>query len=266
MWKGLSTQPLQGKLWNLRRQSAARMHSPEPQTEREHMQEVNNQGVAATNRQQWPCRIHTYCIHSTSQQWRALWHPSPSRAYSPSPVLSATEWSRNQVREQPVPPVVNPDTWPAPILWDEREKIFIMAAENGAAVKQPNLHQRVQCQAETIPHLVKNLRAQCHKKCQLYTWRHKKMELPPDNYTTEDTKRLSYHLTNPKEKIWTNHPTAGRSSMLSLHNPDPTGAWRLACWSCKAQYHLNCMMCNCTKVMRTKHHRDGNVTTALRSR
>ena len=31
-----------------------------------------------------------------------------------------------------------------------REKEFVMAIENGAAVAQPNLHQRALCQAKTI--------------------------------------------------------------------------------------------------------------------
>ena len=76
---------------------------------------------------------------------------------------------RSQVQEQHVPPEVNPDTWPAPICLDEREKAFVMPVENGAAVEQPNIHQRALCQAEAIEHPVKYQRTQWYKKCQLYT-------------------------------------------------------------------------------------------------
>ena len=40
--------------------------------------------------------------------------------------------------------------------------------------------------------------------------------------------------------------------MLSLHNLDQTGAQRLVCWSCNAQYHFNCMMSNRTQIVRTQ--------------
>ena len=38
--------------------------------------------------------------------------------------------------------------------------------------------------------------------------------------------------------------------MFSLHNQDPRGGRRLVCWSCMAQYHLNCMLSNLTQIVR----------------
>ena len=94
----------------------------------------------------------------------------------------------------------------------ERESICYGCREWRCSA-QPNLHQRALCQAETIPHPVKYPRAQCCNKCQLYTRSHKKMELPPTNHT---------------EKICCNQSTAGKGSMLSLHNPDPTGGLEIS--------------------------------------
>ena len=85
-----------------------------------------------------------------------------------------------------------------------REKVFVIAAENGNAVAQPNLHQRAPCQAETTPHLVIYPRAQCYKKCQLYARTHKKMELPPNRSREKNLmqpadcwKGLNAHLAQP---------------------------------------------------------------------
>ena len=142
----------------------------------------------------------------------------------------------NEVREQPVPPAVN-HTWHAPICQGDIEKVFVMAADNGAAVAQPNLHQRTLCHAEAIPHLVKYPRAQCYKKCQTCIRRHKKMELPPNRF---------------HRKIQaTNRLLEGAPCLTCTTRIRQTGR-RLVCWSYMAQYHFNCMMSNRTKIVRTQ--------------
>ena len=69
-----------------------------------------------------------------------------------------------------MPPVVNPDTWLAPICQDVGE-VFLTFAVNGAAVAQTNLHQRALCKAEATPLPVKYPRAHSYKSA---------------NYTPED--------------------------------------------------------------------------------
>ena len=153
-----------------------------------------------------------------------------------SPVVSATKWSRSKVQKQPVLPVRNHDTWPAPSWHDEREKAFVMAVENGADVVQPNLHQRALFHAETIPHLVKCQRAQCRKKCQLHTRRHKKMEFPPNRKKNKKTDATNRLLEGAPCSTCTNRIRQG--------------ARRLAFWSCKTHHHLNCLMSNHTQIVR----------------
>ena len=236
MPKGLPAHPQQSNLRSLWHHSESRMHSL-CRSERERL----NGGLRSWSYCEQPAKMtmpKSDLLYPLQQPaMKSFVTPSPSRANSLSPVLSATEWSWSQVRKQTVPPVVNPVTWPTPICQDERERVFVIAVENGAAALQPNHHQRALWQAETIQHLVKYPRVQCDKECQLYTRRRKKMELPPDQ---------------PTEIIRSNHPTVGWGSMLSLHNPDPTVSRRLVCWKCKAKYHIYCTMSNRTHIVRTK--------------
>ena len=86
--------------------------------------------------------------------------------------------------------------------------------------------------SQNNPHQVKYPRIQFYKMSQLYTRRHEKMELPP------------------AEKVQRSQPTAGMGSACITRIQ--RGNRRLSCWSCKAQYHLSCMMSNGTQIVSTQ--------------
>ena len=108
------------------------------------------------------------------------------------------------------------------------EIAFAMTVENGAAVAQPNLHQRVLYQAETIPHLIIYPRSQCYLKCELFIRRHKNMMLRHDQSCIKNRGSQA---------------TAERGPSSACTTQIRQGAQILACWSCMVQYYLNCMMC-----------------------
>ena len=137
-----------------------------------------------------------------------------------------------------MPPSVNSDTWPALICQDEREKAFMTAAENGAAAAQPNLHQRAPCQAETIPILVKYPKAQCYKKLPII---HPNTQ--EDGVTTQPIPQKKFDATNRLLE---------GALCPAFTNRNRQAARRLVCWSCKAQYRLNCMMSHRTQIVRTQ--------------
>ena len=67
---------------------------------------------------------------------------------------------------------------------------------------------------------------------------HPKMELTPDQFH-----RKKYEATN---QLLEGAPCSSCTTRIRQE------ARRLECWSCKAKYHFNCMMSNCTQIVRTQ--------------